>query len=447
MAARVAVQPKTFTLDYDPRPHFIPFHQRTTRWACMVCHRRAGKTVACVNDLVLRSLYTKKKNARYSYIAPTFTQAKDIAWQYLKDAVAGIAVAVRESELRVILPNNAWITLYGSDNPDRLRGIYNDGIIVDEYGDCRPNLWGEILLPTLLDRDGWAVFIGTSKGKNHFYRTYERARRSPEWYVMRLSAEESGILSEKQLSAIKAESTKEEYEQEMLCSFTAAVRGTYYADLIASLEQKGNIKPQRLYDPNQKVCVASDLGFADSTAFWFWQPRPDGLAVFDYFESQGKSLAYYFDLLDGKGYDYEQIWLPHDAKAKTLQTGRSTIEQFLARGYPCSIAPTLALQHGIDAVRKVLPRCWIDSEKCYLGVENLRAYRRRWDEVNQCFANTPLHDFASDGADSFRYLSLVAQEGKKIQNAPTPTLPRAAYSLDDLFQLDRHKLPIEKLRI
>ena len=130
-----------FTLDYVPRQAFRPFHQRSERWAALVCHRRAGKTVACIHEAVVRALYTNKKNARYAYVAPYYKQAKDVAWQYLKEATKGIAVETRESDLRVILPNNQWITLYGADNPDALRGIYLDGVILDEYGDCRPSLW------------------------------------------------------------------------------------------------------------------------------------------------------------------------------------------------------------------------------------------------------------------------------------------------------------------
>jgi len=446
----VARNSATFVLPYEPREQFIAFHQRTQRWSCMVCHRRAGKTVACVNDLVLRALYTKKKNARYSYIAPTFTQAKDIAWQYLKDSVAGIATQIRESELRVVLPNNAWITLYGADNQNRLRGIYHDGLICDEFGDCRPSLWGEILLPALLDRDGWAVFIGTPKGKNHFYKTYQHARSSDEWFDFILRADESGILNEKQLAAVRAESTKEEYEQEMLCSFTAAVRGTYYADLIEQLETRKRIQPQSLFEISQPVHVATDLGYTDSTAFWFWQPRPDGIAVIDYYENQGKSLAHYFQILREKPYTYERIWLPHDAKAKTLQTGRSTIEQFLEEGFPCAIAPALDLQHGIDAVRKMLPHCWIDQERCYTGVEMLRAYRRKYDEINQCYADTPHHDFASNGADAFRYFALVAQKNKPISETPVrPTAlpPPKALTLDQFEYENSSRYQIEKLRI
>ena len=440
--------------NYDPRPMFLPFHQRTQRFACMVVHRRAGKTVACVNELVIRALYCTKENARFSYIAPTFTQAKDIAWQYLKDAVKGFVTQIRESELRVILPNGAWITLYGSDNQNRLRGIYHDGLICDEYGDCRPSLWGEILLPALLDRDGWAVFIGTPKGKNHFYRTYERAKKEEEWYSFLMPANVSGILSEKQLRAVKQQSAPEEYEQEMLCSFTAAVRGTYYSYLIQKLEIEGNIKAGVCaYNPEQKVFAAADLGFSDSTAFWFWKLRPDGIAIIDHHEADGKDLEYYFGMLDDKGYEYETIWLPHDARAKTLQTGRSTIEQFLERKYPVQITPKLSVQHGIDAVRKILPRCYIDTEKCYNGVEALRAYRRKYDEINQSYSNTPLHDFASDSADAFRYLALVAQ----VSGGPKTVTKKSRYdaiqqpkalTLDELFdarETSGHKF--QKLRI
>jgi len=454
VASTAKIQNQVFELDYIPREQFVPFHQRKERWACMVCHRRAGKTVACIFDLVLRALYTTKKNARYAYIAPTYSQAKDVAWQYLKDAVAPIAVEIRVSELRVVLPNGAFITLYGSENQDRLRGLFFDGLICDEYGDCRPSLWGEVLLPALLDRNGWAVFIGTPKLKNHFYKTFTHAEKSPEWFSFMLRADESGILNEKQLAAVRAESTEEEYQQEMLCNFTASVRGTYYADLIQKLEGKKQIKPQRLYDPMQPVNVACDLGFTDSTAFWFWQTRPDGIAIIDYYENHGKSLVHYFELLASKNYVYETIFLPHDAKAKTLQTGRSTIEQFLEEGFPCAIAPTLALQHGIDAVRKVLPRCWFDEEKCTKGIEALRAYKRKWDDLNQCFSNAPLHDFASNGSDAFRYLSLVAQDrlpaAQKEKPEDLPAIqPPTEYRLDQMFEAHEHsgKLQIHRMRI
>ena len=191
----------TVTIDYTPRPQFTEFHARSQRFSSLVCHRRAGKTVACVNDLVAKALHTRKKNARYAYIAPFYRQAKDVAWVYLKEATEGIATKTRESDLRVELPNNAWITLYGADNPDALRGLYFDGAILDEFGDCRPSLWAEVVLPTLLDRRGWAVFIGTPKGKNHFYQMNEISKKD-ESDVSSQKISKSKILSLKTMPTI-----------------------------------------------------------------------------------------------------------------------------------------------------------------------------------------------------------------------------------------------------
>ena len=156
----------------------------------MCCHRRAGKTVACIGDLITRAVYTQKPKAKYAYVGPFRQQAKEIAWEYLKSMSEEVRKgAPRESDLRITLLNGSTITIYGADNPDSLRGLYFDGMVIDEYGDCRPSLWGDVLLPTLLDRRGWAVFIGTMRGKNHFYQTLERARETGSWYhkVLKLS--------------------------------------------------------------------------------------------------------------------------------------------------------------------------------------------------------------------------------------------------------------------
>lgn len=424
-------------IDYTPRPQFEAFHARSQRFSSLVCHRRAGKTVACINDIVAKAIRTKKKAARYAYIAPFYRQAKDVAWEYLKDATEGFAVKVRNSELRVELPNGAWITLYGADNPDALRGLYFDGVILDEFGDCRPSLWAEVVLPTLMDRRGWAVFIGTPKGKNHFYQMNERSKVEDNWYHMTLKASESGLLDEDDLREMRGQMSEDQYEQEMECSFEAAVRGTYYADLIAQMEKQGNMNEQP-WDPEQKVFVSSDLGFTDSTAMWFWQLAPDGIRIIDYHEADGKSLPYYFDMLNEKGYDYETIWLPHDAKAASLQTGRSTIEQFLGAGFPCRIAPKLAVQDGIDAVRKILKGCHFDQVRCFQGIEALRAYRRSYNEVTKQFGNKPLHDWSSNGADAFRYFALVTAEhlqvAEKKGNVAPPLLKPPEYTLNQLFK-------------
>jgi phage terminase large subunit len=431
---------KEVAFEYIPREQFMPLHQRIERWACMVCHRRAGKTVAAIHELVLRGLYTKKKNARYAYVAPFFRQAKDVAWVYLKEATKTFAVRIRESALRVELPNGAWITLYGADNPDSLRGIYLDGVVLDEYGDSRPSLWGTVILPTLADRKGWAIFIGTPKGKNHFYEIHKRSQEETGWYSLTLKASESGIVDAEELLEMKAQMTDEAYDQEMECSFTAAIIGTYYASMIEKMELNKQIsKGVCVYDRSMPVKVAMDLGRTDNTAAWFWQETPNGINIIDYYEAQGKVLDHYIAMLNAKGYNYEEVWLPHDAVAKTLATKRSTIEQMLEAGFPCRKVPKLEVQHGIDAARKVLPHCVIEQESCFAGIEALRAYRRSYNELLKQYNDKPLHDWSSDGADAFRYLALVCKE--RVRNEVPENFRKKEegagvheFSLNDLFK-------------
>lgn len=398
-------------LEYEPRAHFQPFHERNKRWTCIIAHRRAGKTVACVNELITRALYTQKKNPRYAYIAPFYRQAKEVAWQYLKDYAAPVTVKVMESSLTVELINGSKISLFGADNPDALRGLYFDGVVIDEYGDTRPSLWGSVIRPTLADRKGWAVFIGTIKGKNHFWDIWQEAtvKHSTEWLALDLKASETGILPPEELEAMRDTMSESEYKREMENDWNADVLGTYYNSLINMLEAKGQIGSVP-YDPDFPVEVASDLGYTDSSAYWFWQYRPDGIAFIDYEEAHSQALDYYFDLLRYKGYKYDTIWLPHDAKAKSLQTGRSTVEQFILEKFPVRLGPKLGIQHGIDAARVVLPLCWFDRVKCRDGIEALRAYRRSYDEVRKVFSDDPLHDWASHGSDAFRYSALVCKD-------------------------------------
>lgn len=403
----------------------------------MVCHRRAGKTVSTVHDIVLRAAYSKKKRPKFAYVGPFRQQAKEIAWEYLKEATETIRKGdPRESDLKITLYNDATIQIYGADNPDSLRGLYFDGVVLDEYGDMRPNLWGEIILPTLMDRRGWAVFIGTIKGKNHFYKTLERAKTDPNWFHMELKGSQSGILAKEDLAELRAQLTEAQYEQEIECNPNAAIMGTYYSDLIVSAETEERMGHYP-HNPDEMVHVSADLGFSDSTAFWFWQLDAEGPILIDYYEADSQPLEHYFQVLEGKGYEYADIWLPHDAMAKTLQTGRSTIEQFKMKGFPCKPVPRLAVQHGIDAARMILPICRFDRERCSGGIEALRAYRRTWNEKTQQFSNAPLHDWASNGADSFRYFALVTDDSiakEAHEERVQAIIKKPEYRLEELFQ-------------
>ena len=167
---------RVISTGYDARPQFAPFHARTERFAVIVAHRRAGKTVSCGNDLIDGALRCPKPNPRFAYLAPYFKQAKDVAWQYIRDYTRAIpGVAYNEAELRADLPNGGRVRLYGADNPDSLRGIYLDGVVLDEVAQMEPELWDEVVRPTLSDRHGWAIFIGTVKSVDLFSETYARA--------------------------------------------------------------------------------------------------------------------------------------------------------------------------------------------------------------------------------------------------------------------------------
>lgn len=210
----------TVVIPYSPRKAFLPFHNRAERFAALVCHRRAGKTVATINDIVKRAIECRRPAPRYAYLAPLHRQAKDIAWDYLKRYTAPIpGREVNESELRVDLPGDRRIRLYGADNPDSLRGLYLDGVVVDEPAQMKPAMWQEVLRPALADREGFAVFIGTPKGRNWFYDIYRRGEKDSDWFTMTLKASVSGILSEAERQALVADMTPALIAQEMECSF------------------------------------------------------------------------------------------------------------------------------------------------------------------------------------------------------------------------------------
>ena len=440
-------------LPYQPRPQFEDFHRRTQRNALMVCHRRMGKTVGCVGDLVVRALHTTKQDARFGYVAPFRQQAKEIAWTYLKNMTEGLRFEKpRESELRVKIRNlhgnEVWITLYGADNPDALRGLYFDGLILDEFGDMKPSLMGEVILPCLADRQGFMVLIGTAKGRNQFYEYKCEAERDDSWFYKNQKASETKIIPDDELARLRQVMGKEQYEQEMENNFDAALPGRFYADVVNEMFESGRITPDDLYDPSQRVHVSADVGLRDSTAWWFWQPRSDGFAVIDYYENSGVHVDHYLGVLHERGYEYEAIWLPHDAKAKTLATRRSTVEQLrvpssvrpdLFSGgdvLPIRMVPKLSIQHGIDAVRMMLPRCYISTARgCDRGLDCLRSYRRQWHEHTQTYSDKPLHDWASNGADGFRYFSLAAgQSDRGLATEPPPVVEREGFTLDELFK-------------
>lgn len=213
---------REIVLDFEPREHFKGYHMRGQRWSCMVAHRRSGKTVASVFDTVFKCLQNPLENPQYAYIAPTYKQAKVIAWPYLEGFAKqfGDRAKINQAELKVTLPNGGWVGLFGSENPDALRGIYLDGAVFDEYAHIDQRLFPEIIRPALSDRKGWAGFMGTPAGIDAFYRIWRESQKAPgKWFSKMLKASESDILDSEELEDARTSMAPSQFAREFECSF------------------------------------------------------------------------------------------------------------------------------------------------------------------------------------------------------------------------------------
>ncbi len=416
--------PTEIDLGYIAREPFDAFHARIQRFACIVAHRRAGKTVAAICDLIDAALSCERPNPRFAYVAPFFNQAKDVAWGYLKHYALKIPGAtINEAELRVDFPHNSSrVRLYGADNPDRLRGIYLDGVVLDEFADMAESAYTEVIRPALADREGWAVFIGTPKGQNAFYEVYQRAVANPEWFDLRLKASNTGLIPDKELDALKAELSEDEYQREFETSFDAAIEGAYYARLLNEADEDKRITRVSV-DPILPVHAAFDLGIGDATAIWLAQFQGREIRLVDYIENTGVPLSWYGAKLRELGHSYAPLILPHDAQARELGTGKSRVEMLEEMGFATRLLPATSVEDGIETVRRFLPRTWIDAEKCNAGLQAVKQYRARKDEKRRVSLG-PLHDWTSHAADALRYLMVAYEEPQVKREAarrPRPT--------------------------
>lgn len=398
------------TIDYRPRPQSIDYHNRTQRWSCSVAHRRFGKTVREINELVKQAVTCTKPNPRFAYIAPYYAQAKAIAWDYLKHYSRPLlAKPPMESELSVDLVNGARVRLFGADNPDALRGLYLDGVVLDEYGDMRPTVWGEIIRPLLADRQGWASFIGTPKGKNHFHALAQMAKASPDWFYQELRASETGIIPSPELDDARRQMTPEQYAQEFECAFDVPALGAIYGAEIADARRDGRICAVP-YDRAALVHTAWDLGVGDDTCIWFWQQVGREIHLIDYYANRGQPITHYLSVVQAKGYSYGRHFVPHDAEARERWTANTMTQVAAEQGFQMEVLPREEVEQGINAVRMMFSRCWFDEAKCSDGLDSLMNYRREYAEKLGQFKPTPLHDWASHGADAFRYLAMALEK-------------------------------------
>jgi phage terminase large subunit len=404
------------------REHQRQLYGARQRFNVWVCHRRFGKTTLALYCLIHDAYQNTHARPRYAYVAPLYRQAKLIAWDLLKHLTRPIpGTRINEAELRVDLPGDRRVQLFGADNPDALRGPYWDGVVFDEFAEMRPRVWTEVVRPALADRLGWALFLSTPKGHNHFYELYQEAQTLAGWHTALYRADETGIVPADELEAARAVMSPEQYNQEFLASFESALVGSYYGSYLETAQTEDRIT-RVPWEPNVPVHTAWDLGISDATAIWFVQPVGRMLHVIDYLEASDVGLEWYAKVLRDKPYTYGRHYFPHDIEARDFSSdGRTRLVMAEQLGLkPAVVVPRGDVADGIQAVRTLFPRFVFDQEHTYEGVECLKAYRREWSETRKAWLEHPLHDFASHAADALRTFAMGYQEQDTIQvQSPT----------------------------
>lgn len=434
---------KEITIPYTPRKYQAQLHEKFSdyRYLVLVTHRRWGKTVWAVNQLIKDAMMVGSKtdrNPRFAYIAPQLKQAKSVAWDYFKEYAAVIPeVEFNEAELRIDFPTGARIQLLGADNPDQLRGIGLEGVVFDEYADIRPSIWPEIIRPTLTDSGGYAVFMGTPKGKDSFYQKYKDGKKKDDWLVEEHPVSETDIVPEAELQEIQQaveEGRMEEaqYKQEWECSFVNSVRGSYYKKQVNYLRDEGRIDsvPYQASDP---VHTAWDIGTGDATAIIFCQLIVDDVHIIDSYENNDEGIQHYANVLNQKPYSYNTHLGPWDLKKREFGSGQSILQTAMSHGITFQVVPKVGIADGIQAVRNTLPKCKIDEINCEDFIEAIEHYRKDYDEKRQVYKDKPLHDWSSHYADAMRYLSVGMNHLKQDNHWTTVGDPKTAKAEFDVF--------------
>lgn len=410
-------------MEYTPYDWQYAIHQKKNKFTVLVLHRRAGKTVICVNELIKCAVNTP--NSRYAYITPEQTQGKRASWDIFKKYARILPdVKFNEQELRIDFPNGSRIMLLGLSNAETLRGAGLNGMVLDETQHISEEIYNTVLLPMLVGTsDWWVIFAGTPMGHNWFYKLWNQSQSNdPLWWGVKLTVHETGRISDEELEIIKKTyaGNEAQYEQEFLCSFEGAIVGAYYKKQIEEL-QKAKKFTSVPYDKSYPVNTAWDLGMSDATAIWFFQCVGREIRLIDYEEHTGLGLPEWAKVIRDKPYLYDTHIGPHDIGVKEYSTGVTRVETAAKLGIDFNvIAPKLAVDEGINAVRVTLPKCVFDAEKCHHGIESLIHYRAEMDEVRGVLKPRPVHDRFSHGADAFRALALCYEEVAYKYNRTSP---------------------------
>ena len=405
--------------NYVCRKYQVPFWEamkRHTKRAVLVWHRRAGKEKTCWNFLITRAA---TKVGIYYYFFPHFSQGRKILWDGVdKDGFRLlhhippelIDGSPNSTEMKIRLKNGSIIQVIGTNNVDSIVGTNPIGCVFTEYSLQDPVAW-QLIRPILVENQGWAVFNFTPRGANHGKELYEMAKANPEWFSQLLTIKDTDVISEEDIQKERDAGMSEDFvQQEFYCSFTLGVEGSYYAKYLQEAKDENRISNVP-WNKQARVYTAWDLGFGDSCAIIFYQIAGREIHIIDYYENHGEGLPHYASILKDKPYIYADHFAPHDIDSHAFSSGLSAREVGSSLGLKFITLPTLKLrlEDGIEAVRGIFPRVWIDLIKCKQLIKCLENYRKEFDMKMETYRDRPRHDKYSHGADAMRYLAIAVK--------------------------------------
>jgi hypothetical protein len=430
----------------------MDYYDHGGRNGVWVWPRRAGKDFVALHQT---NKMAHQRKGMYWHCLPTYSQARKAVWNNFTDEGTRTLRAIfpkeivkhpddfrPQAEMLIELKCGSMIQLVGSDSIDNIVGAGPLHVTFSEYALCKPNSY-DLVRPMLRQNGGTASFITTPRGRNHAYRQYMLAQTTPGWIADHKTIHQLGLtfrsnanpdtwidaeqmMAEERAGGMQPELVRQEY----LCDWEAALVGSVYGDLMEALEKTGRMVA---FDHDKIAFVNWDLGINDCTALWFWSIGPEGVEIFDHYENHGKAMPFYFDVVEQKCYEHKvqlrKQYLPHDARARSLQTGMSVIDQFWERfGHAdVEIAPSMSLLDGVQAGRKLLYEGIKIHPRCGNGIEALKQYHYEFDEKRKTYTNRPEHDWSSHTADAFRYLACVVKAGNILKN----TRPRVQRTMEE----------------
>lgn len=411
---------------FRPREYQLPvcdaLENKNYKKLYIIWPRRAGKDVVCWNLMIRQAL---RKIGVYYYIFPTYSQARKVIWdsitnnnkRFIDFIPKELVTSSNSQEMKIKLSNGSLIQLIGSDNVDSIVGTNPLGCVFSEYALQDPRAY-QFIRPILTANGGWAIFETTPRGKNHAYELYQIASNSAEWFCQKLTIDDTNHVPLSEIERDRREGVMSDdlIQQEWYTSFDMGVEGAYYTKYLDKMRLNGQIGTVP-YEPGFKVNTVWDLGVRDSTSIIFYQIVGQTVRVIDYYEKNKEGLEHYVKVINSKDYVYGKHYGPHDIGVQEFGTGMTRIEKArnlglkfevttTKEGRKVSVIPNVSITDGIEAVRSALGKIWIDETKCAQLIKCLENYRQEYDAKKKVYSTQPLHNWASHGADAFRYMVL-----------------------------------------